>query len=279
MHVIWTPRSKSGRPTLFSMLIIIAAHIPIFTLQRHEGRIFAPMAYSVTSALIASLIFSLTLVPLLCYLLLRKKLPHHDNALVERCKTIYQPVLNWALAHRKLVVLGAAGALAGKPRGGAATRHRISARTERRLDLAQRAAASERVGDRGVDRDGAHAGCAEENPGNPHRRLQGRAAGGRHRSQADQHGRDPGRPEAGIGMDARPQQARSHARDATASCRRFPACRRVSRSRSATTSWRAFRRSTARSWSRYSATISPCCATARRRCWRRFRTCRACRAR
>ena len=33
-----------GRPTLFSMLIIIAAHIPIFTLQRHEGRIFAPMA-------------------------------------------------------------------------------------------------------------------------------------------------------------------------------------------------------------------------------------------
>ncbi len=37
-----------GRPTLFSMLIIIAAHIPIFTLQRHEGRIFEPMAWSVT---------------------------------------------------------------------------------------------------------------------------------------------------------------------------------------------------------------------------------------
>ncbi|HVV71222.1 MAG TPA: efflux RND transporter permease subunit, partial [Verrucomicrobiae bacterium] len=40
-----------GRPTFFSMLIIIAAHIPIFTLQRHEGRIFAPMAWTVTSAL------------------------------------------------------------------------------------------------------------------------------------------------------------------------------------------------------------------------------------
>src|SRR5437016_7339523 len=48
-----------GRPTLFSMLIIIAAHIPIFTLQRHEGRIFAPMAYSVVSALIGALILSL----------------------------------------------------------------------------------------------------------------------------------------------------------------------------------------------------------------------------
>ena len=59
-----------GRPTLFSMLIIISAHIPIFTLQRHEGRIFAPMAWSVTSALVGSLILSLTLVPLLCLKLL-----------------------------------------------------------------------------------------------------------------------------------------------------------------------------------------------------------------
>src|SRR5439155_21396003 len=51
-----------GRPTFFSMLIIIAAHIPIFTLQCHEGRIFAPMAWTVTSALVGSLLFSLTLV-------------------------------------------------------------------------------------------------------------------------------------------------------------------------------------------------------------------------
>ena len=101
-----------GRPTLFSMLIIIAAHIPIFTLQRHEGRIFAPMAYSVTSALVASLIFSLTLVPLLCYYLLRHKLPHHDNALVSRCKKIYEPTLIWAIGHKKVVLLAATGALA-----------------------------------------------------------------------------------------------------------------------------------------------------------------------
>src|SRR5207253_3459405 len=46
-HLILHAAVEVGRPTLFSMLIIIAAHIPIFTLQRHEGRIFAPMAYSV----------------------------------------------------------------------------------------------------------------------------------------------------------------------------------------------------------------------------------------
>src|SRR5262249_52081618 len=67
--------AEVGRPTFFSMLIIITAHIPIFTLQRHEGRIFAPMAYTVTSALVGSLLFSLTLVPLLCFLLLRTGLP------------------------------------------------------------------------------------------------------------------------------------------------------------------------------------------------------------
>src|SRR5262249_41398105 len=48
-NVILEAATEVGRPTLFSMLIIIAAHIPIFTLQRHEGRIFAPMAYSVVS--------------------------------------------------------------------------------------------------------------------------------------------------------------------------------------------------------------------------------------
>ena len=102
-----------GRPTLFSMLIIIAAHIPIFTLQRNEGRIFAPMAYSVTAALIYSLIFSLTLVPLLCHLMLRKNLPEKENFLVHWCKGLYEPVLKWALSHRKKVVLVAAGILAG----------------------------------------------------------------------------------------------------------------------------------------------------------------------
>jgi cobalt-zinc-cadmium resistance protein CzcA len=93
-----------GRPTLFSMLIIIAAHIPIFTLQRHEGRIFAPMAWSVTSALVGSLILSLTLVPLLCLWMLKKNLPERENALVHACKGVYEPVLTWAIRNKKTVI-------------------------------------------------------------------------------------------------------------------------------------------------------------------------------
>jgi cobalt-zinc-cadmium resistance protein CzcA len=104
-EVILSATNEVGRPTLFSMLIIIAAHIPIFALQRHEGRIFQPMALSVTTALVGSLIFSLTLVPLLAYWMLRKKLPHGDNKLVASLKGLYAPVLNWSLIHRKQVVI------------------------------------------------------------------------------------------------------------------------------------------------------------------------------
>lgn len=101
-----------GRPTLFSMLIIIAAYIPIFTLQRQEGRIFAPMAWSVTSALVGSLLLSLTLVPLLCYWMLRKNLPEKENWLVHWCKGVYKPTLVWAIGHKKIVIGAALAALA-----------------------------------------------------------------------------------------------------------------------------------------------------------------------
>ncbi len=110
--LITNAASEVGRPTVFSMLIIIAAHIPIFALQRHEGRIFQPMALSVTTALIGSLIFSLTLVPLLAYWLLRKGVPHGDNGLVSWAKRVYEPVLNWALEKPAKVVKIALGCFA-----------------------------------------------------------------------------------------------------------------------------------------------------------------------
>ncbi len=102
-----------GRPTLFSMLIIIAAHVPIFALQRHEGRIFQPMALSVVAALIGSLIFSLTLVPLLAYWMLKKNLPHGDNRIVAWCKRLYTPALDWALANTRKVVIASGCCFAG----------------------------------------------------------------------------------------------------------------------------------------------------------------------
>jgi cobalt-zinc-cadmium resistance protein CzcA len=98
---------------MFSMLIIIIAHIPIFTLQRQEGRIFAPMAYTIVSALLGSLLFSLTLVPVLAYFLLRRGVPHGENRLVRFCKKLYRPLLTHAVRWPVFVLLGAVAALAG----------------------------------------------------------------------------------------------------------------------------------------------------------------------
>ncbi|HJZ71198.1 MAG TPA: CusA/CzcA family heavy metal efflux RND transporter, partial [Vicinamibacterales bacterium] len=109
--IVLDAAAEVGRPTVFSILIIIIAHLPIFTLQRHEGRIFAPMAYTVVAALIGSLLFSLTLVPLLSLFMLGKSGVNEDNALVRTCKRVYQPLLARALQHRTLVLAGATIAL------------------------------------------------------------------------------------------------------------------------------------------------------------------------
>jgi len=105
--------TEVGRPTLFSMMIIITAHLPIFTLQRQEGRIFAPMAYTIVSALIGSLLFSVTLVPLLAFFLLRKGVPHGENALVRFAKALYRPALVRAVKRPVLVLVLALAALGG----------------------------------------------------------------------------------------------------------------------------------------------------------------------
>ncbi len=103
--------AEVGRPTFFSMLIIIIAHIPIFTLQRHEGRIFAPMAYTITSALIGSLLFSLTLVPVLCVYLMRRGEEEKENVIVRYAHRAYRAVLTPALSRPRIVLLVAGVAL------------------------------------------------------------------------------------------------------------------------------------------------------------------------
>ena len=112
MQTVLNAAAEVGRPTVFSMLIIIAAHLPIFTLQRHEGRIFAPMAWSVVAALVASLALSLTLVPLLAHWLLRRGLHRGEPEIVVWSKRLYARVLRWALARTGTVLAVAGVALA-----------------------------------------------------------------------------------------------------------------------------------------------------------------------
>ena len=101
------------RPTSFALLIIMAAYLPIFMLQRVEGRIFAPMANTVASALCGALIFSVLLVPALASLVYRKPVKHRESPLLRGARWAYQPILRFALARPFLVLgLSAAGLVA-----------------------------------------------------------------------------------------------------------------------------------------------------------------------
>lgn len=96
------------RPTVFSLAIIIAAYLPIFMLQRVEGRIFTPMAHTVVSALAGALILSITLVPVLSWLLFHKKLPKHvESPALKLAARVYAPALRWSLKHPKSILAGA----------------------------------------------------------------------------------------------------------------------------------------------------------------------------
>jgi cobalt-zinc-cadmium resistance protein CzcA len=110
IETIFHAAREVARPTLYSLMIIVAAYLPIFALQRVEGRIFAPMAHTVVSALVGALIVSFTLVPVLCYYALRRHGKVKESPVLKVARRIYAPVLTTAMRN-PLAVFLAAGAL------------------------------------------------------------------------------------------------------------------------------------------------------------------------
>jgi len=108
IEAIYTAARQVARPTLFSLLIIVAAYLPIFALQRVEGRIFAPMAHTVVSALVGAMLVSFTLVPVLCFFALRRHKPIRESPVLRIAALAYRPVLTHAMRNPVAVVLGAA---------------------------------------------------------------------------------------------------------------------------------------------------------------------------
>lgn len=104
--------TEMGRPILFSKIIIIIAFLPIFTFQRVEAKIFSPMAYTLSFALVASMLFSLTFIPSMLTYLLGPKLAERHNPLVHAMERHYRNILEWVLKHARLVFFAAVGALA-----------------------------------------------------------------------------------------------------------------------------------------------------------------------
>ena len=95
-----------GRPIVFGVFIIVAVYVPIFSLQGLEGRMFTPMAFTVCIAVLGSLVLALTYVPVLSSLLL-SHVKETPSKWFEAVRRAYARHLNWALAHRGLVMAGA----------------------------------------------------------------------------------------------------------------------------------------------------------------------------
>ncbi len=101
------------KPTMFGELIILIVYLPILLLEGVEGRLFRPMALTVIFALSGSLVFSLTLIPVLASFGLHKMKAHaRENVIVRAVQWVYRPIVRGALRFPRTVVLFGIGVLA-----------------------------------------------------------------------------------------------------------------------------------------------------------------------
>jgi cobalt-zinc-cadmium resistance protein CzcA len=101
------------RPVFYAIAIIITAYMPIFTLQRIEGRLFRPMAWTVAFALLGAMTFSIFIVPVLASILFRGGFKERRNRVMEVITAGYRKQLRWAIAHRWIIAGVGAVAVAG----------------------------------------------------------------------------------------------------------------------------------------------------------------------
>lgn len=111
--VVLAASQQVGRPIFFAMAIIILAFVPVFALTGQEGKLFHPLAFTKTFAMAGSTLLAVTIVPVLCTLLVRGPFHSEDRNIVMRgLLRLYEPALDFALRHRRGVVIGAAVLLA-----------------------------------------------------------------------------------------------------------------------------------------------------------------------
>ena len=103
--VVLTASKQVGRPIFFAMAIIILAFIPVFSLTGQEGKLFHPLAFTKTFAMIGSTFLAVTIVPVLCTVLVRGPFHAEDKNIVMRfLLKLYDPALDFALRKRKTIM-------------------------------------------------------------------------------------------------------------------------------------------------------------------------------
>ena len=94
--------AELGKAIFFSKLIIITALLPIFSFEKVEGKMFSPLAYTLGFALLGALLFTLTLVPVLSHVLLKKDVRERDNFFVNFWNRITEKAFTWTFNHKRI---------------------------------------------------------------------------------------------------------------------------------------------------------------------------------
>ena len=117
LHLVYRAVLEVSAPVISGILIIVAVFLPLFSLTGLEGKMFSPLAITITFALMGSLILSLTVIPVLASFFMKlhgdDQHTQQDGRLMRVLKFVYLPVMNWTLNHRKLAVSIAILALIG----------------------------------------------------------------------------------------------------------------------------------------------------------------------
>src|SRR5882724_2888772 len=100
-----------ARPLTFAVLIIMTVYVPILTFQRIEGKLFRPMAVTISLAVIGALLLTLTLIPVLSSYLFRRPPSEHESPILRWLRRPYTPALRWCLRRPVIPVLCASGGL------------------------------------------------------------------------------------------------------------------------------------------------------------------------
>jgi len=103
-EIIAVAAHEVQRPVFFARIIIIVSYLPIFTLQRVEGRLFSPMAWTVAFALLGALVFALLIAPVLCSYLFSGTMKEWRNPVLEWLNRSYGRTLDWCFDHMKLTL-------------------------------------------------------------------------------------------------------------------------------------------------------------------------------
>lgn len=112
LYVIKDAAKEVERPIFFSVAIIVLAFLPLFTLQRVEGKLFSPMAFTLSFTILGSMILALSFVPVALSFVLKPNLQEWENPIARLINNGYKKMLPQILQHKVLILVGTASLVA-----------------------------------------------------------------------------------------------------------------------------------------------------------------------